>query len=205
MRRLATVVAVLLAMVAAAGAGALIAAHSTARDQPGIGGAGGQSSSPSRSPEPQVERWHGVMESHTSRAYRSGGTCTTDWRAALHFEVDGSGAISGDGSAKLTSGPSCPFVTGQPQIHGYDLRLAGSLTGGRMQLEVSVVRPPKGSGIDYGGFGAVFADTSRKIQLHVQASGGRSSASAHPVFRAFAPDPSVVSLARNRVRLGTAG
>src|SRR5204862_1363454 len=100
------------------------------------------------------ERWQGLMISQTSQAYRSGGTCTTDWRTSLRLTLADGGSISGSGSARLTSGPNCPFVTGQPQLHGFDVKVTGS--SHRSHLELHLTADPHGNGIDYGGFGEVF-------------------------------------------------
>ncbi|MDP9295761.1 MAG: hypothetical protein M3O88_03560 [Actinomycetota bacterium] len=206
MRRLVTVVATLLAMLAAAGVGAFVAAHSTPRDRPGIGGGrsgAAPSPSPSGSGQQGAERWHGVMISRTSRAYRSGGTCTTDWRVLLHFDVDGAGGVSGRGRAHLTSGPNCPFVTGQPQVRSYGLQLAGSRT--KQGIELRVAAQSTGPGIDYGGFGSVFGQSGRTITLPVHkesttALDGRGRA----VLKRVPADATDMSIARNSLRLSAA-
>ncbi len=205
MRRLLTVVGVLLAMLAAAGVGAFVAAHSTARDQPGIGGGGtGAAPSPSSSGSArQPERWHGTMVSRTSRAYRSGGTCTTDWRVLLHFAVDGAGSISGGGRARLTSGPNCPFVTGQPQVRAYAVQLGGSRTKQGIELRVSA--RSSGAGIDYGGFGSVFERPGRAIVLSVPKSTTGPVGSGRSVLRQVPADATDVSIARNSIRVSAAG
>jgi hypothetical protein len=206
-RRLVTVVATLLAMLAAVGVGAFLAAHSTARDQPGIGGAGtGAATSPSPADpagRQAPERWHGVMISRTSRAYRSGGTCTTDWRVLLHFDVDAAGSVSGRGRAQLTSGPNCPFVTGQPQVRSYGVQLAGSRTKQGIQLRVAA--RSTGPGIDYGGFGSVFGQSGRTITLPVlKASTTALTGSGRAVLRHVPADATDISIARNSLRVSAA-
>ena len=197
MRRLALIGGTLFAMIAAAGIGAFAAAHSEARDAPGVGGADGGSPAPVRSGgKPSAQRWHGVMVSRTSRGFRSGGTCTTDWRTSLRFAVDASGSISGSGSAKLASGPNCPFVTGQPQLRRFDVKVGGTGSGGRLLLRLDA--DASGRGIDYGGFDATFGQ-GRTLSVDVHGA----SASGHDVLRAVPADPTDVSIARNSIRLRT--
>jgi hypothetical protein len=194
MRRLTVVGGTLLAMVAAAGVGAFVAAHSTERDAPSVGpptdaSAGGNSH--------RQERWQGVMISRTSRGYRSGGTCATDWKATLRMQVDEHGAIDGSGTAKLTSGPACPFVTGQPQLHRFDLKLEGWTRG--KQYQIRVIAEPDGSGIDYGGFDEAFED-GRTVSLATTAG----AATAHSVARVVPADPTDTAIARTSIRLSPA-
>jgi hypothetical protein len=198
-RRLTVIGGTVLAMVAAAGVGAVIAAHSTERDAPSVGapdgttppsGGGGQ-----RLPQ---QRWTGVMVSRTSRGYRSGGTCTTDWRTTLSLTVDVAGSVSGSGIAELTSGPNCPFVTGQPQLHRFDMKVAGSSNG--KVLDVHLVADPHGNGIDYGGFDEAFQNGRT---FSIAASG--DAASLHRVVRVVPADPTDTAIARSSIRLRQKG
>src|SRR3954462_13572524 len=86
MRRLTLVGGTLLAMVVAAGVGAIIAAHSTERAAPSVGGTTDPQGSASVSKP--TERWTGVMSSDTTRGSRGGGTCWTAWRTSLRLTVD---------------------------------------------------------------------------------------------------------------------
>jgi hypothetical protein len=184
-----------LAMLAAAGVGAFIAAHSTERDAPSVGATDG-SAPPSGggTQKPPQQRWNGVMVSRTTRGYRSGGTCATDWRTTVRLTVDVAGSISGSGTATLTSGPNCPFVTGQPQLHRFDVEVGGS-SNGRV-LDVHLVTDPRGNGIDYGGFDEAF-QSGRTLTLTVS----DGSASAHSVARVVPADPTDTAVARNSIRL----
>ena len=195
MRRLTIVGGTVLAMVAAAGVGAFIAAHSAERDAPSVGvpgdnpapgGSGTQQSRP--------ERWNGVMVSRTSRGYRSGGTCTTNWRTSLRLTVEGTGPVSGSGSATLTSGPNCPFVTGQPQLRRFDVKVGGSSRGNELDLHLTA--EPHGDGIDYGGFDEAFQG-GRTLSVNVSGD----SASLHRVVRVVPADPTDTAIARNSIRL----
>jgi hypothetical protein len=112
----------------------------------------------------------------------------------LHLTVDDAGAIAGGGEAELTSGPDCPFVTGQPQLRRFDVSVSGARRGER--LELSLTASSTGNGIDYGGFGTVFA-SDRTLSAAI--SGG--TASVHHVDRVVPADPTDVSIARNAVRL----
>ncbi len=199
MRRLTVVGGTVLAMVAAAGAGALIAAHSTERDAPSVGAPDGTTppSGGGTQKAPQ-QRWTGVMVSRTSRGYRSGGTCTTDWRTTLSLSVDAAGSVSGNGVAKLTSGPNCPFVTGQPQLRRFDMKVGGSSVGN--VLDVHLTADPHGNGIDYGGFDEAFQN-GRTLSLAVAGN----TASLHRVVRVVPADPTDTAIARNSIRLRQKG
>ena len=195
MRRLTIVGGTLFAMVAAAGVGAFIAAHSTERDAPSVGvpdastspGGGGTQKS-------QPQRWNGVMVSRTSRGYRSGGTCTTNWRTSLRLTVDGAGPVSGSGTAALTSGPNCPFVTGQPQLRRFDIAVGGSSRGNELDLHLAA--QPHGDGIDYGGFDEAFQG-GRTLSMKVSGD----AASLHRVVRVVPADPTDTAIARNSIHL----
>jgi hypothetical protein len=198
-RRLTVVGGTVLAMVAAAGVGAIIAAHSTERDAPSVGAPGGTAPpSGGGTQKAAGQRWAGVMVSRTSRGYRSGGTCTTDWRTTFSLNVDVAGSVSGNGVAKLTSGPDCPFVTGQPQLRRFDMRAAGSRSG--KVLDVHLVADPHGSGIDYGGFDEAFQG-GRTLSIAVSGD----TASLHRVVRIVPADPTDTAVARNSIRLRQKG
>ncbi len=187
-------------MVAAAGVGAYVAAHTTARDQPGVAsGSDAPARSSDRSPRAR-ERWHGALVSRTSRSYRSGGTCSTDWKLPLRLDVGSDDSFSGTATAKLTSGPDCSFVTGQPQLDAFDVRIAGTRTQG--DLEIGLTARPAGTGTDYGGFGEVFSGPGRTITVPIEMSdGGPCCAAKRTVFRAEGSAAALVSLSRNSVRL----
>jgi hypothetical protein len=198
-RRLTVVGGTVLAMVAAAGVGALIAAHSAERDAPSVGAPEGTTPPIGGGTQHSAgQRWSGVMVSRTSRGYRSGGTCTTDWRTTLSLTVDAAGPISGSGVAKLASGPNCPFVTGQPQLHRFDVKVSGSSSG--KVLDVHLVANPHGNGIDYGGFDEAFQDGRT---LSVAVSG--DTASLHRVVRVVPADPTDTTIVRNSLRLRQKG
>jgi len=134
------------------------------------------------------------MVSRTTRGYRSGGTCATDWRTTLRVTVEDLGIVSGTGTARLTSGPDCPFVTGQPQLHRFDVTVRGSSDG--KVLDLHLVADPRGDGIDYGGFDEAFQN-GRTLTLSISGS----SASAHSVARIVPSDPTDTAIARSSIRL----
>jgi hypothetical protein len=193
MRGLTVVGGTLLAMVAAAGVGAFIAAHSTERDAPSVGATTGSQHSASPSVA-ETEHWSGVMTTDTTRGYRSGGTCSTAWRTPLRVAVDPGGAASGDGTAVLTSGPNCPFVTGQPQVRRFDVAVRGQQTGDRLSLRLAATTSR--DGIDYGGFDEAFAE-GRTVTLNVS----NGLATNHDVIRVVPADPTDTAVVRNSIRL----
>jgi hypothetical protein len=192
-RGLTIVGGTLLAMVVAAGVGAVIAAHSAERDAPSVGATteSQHSSSPNVA---AAKHWRGVMSTGTTRGYRSGGTCSTSWRTSLRVAVDPEGSASGDGTASLTSGPDCPFVTGQPQVRRFDVAVHGRETGERLLLRLAAT--PMGDGIDYGGFDDAFAD-GRTITL----TESKGVATNHAVIRVVPTDPTDTAIVRNSIRL----
>jgi hypothetical protein len=138
------------------------------------------------------------MVSRTTRGYRSGGTCSTDWRTTLQVAVAENGSLSGTGTAKLTSGPNCPFVTGQPQLRRFDVRVSGSTAGRPDDLRLTA--EPHGTGIDYGGFDEAFQD-GRTLDLTIS----KESASGHSVIRVVPADPTDTAIVRNSIHLRRKG
>jgi hypothetical protein len=197
-RRLTLVGGTLLAMVLAAGVGAFVAAHSAARDAPSVGAPdAGTPPNDGGTKRTTDQRWVGVMVSRTTRGYRSGGTCSTDWRTTLRVAVAENGSLSGSGTAKLTSGPNCPFVTGQPQLRRFDVKVSGSAAGKAFDLHLTA--EPHGTGIDYGGFDEAF-QKGRTLSLNAEPG----SATAHRVVRVVPADPTDTAIARNSIKLSPA-
>jgi hypothetical protein len=96
------------------------------------------------------------MRSGTLHVYR-GGTCSTDWTGSFRFTLT-SNRASGSGMATLSSGPTCPFPLGQPQIRKYVFQVSGRQQGNTLLLSLSRFAQ-KGLGtIDYGGFALTIAD-----------------------------------------------
>lgn len=165
-RRALTVLAWVLALLAAAGVGAFIAAHTNPL-QPDV-----QTPPPSMTPSasgspsagPTAERWSGIMITGSEHELHSGGACRTDWKTHITFRIDAEGNVSGDGEAARTSaGDPCPFATAQPQIERFVLDVAGRRRGDALVLVISeTAHRPTNAATDLGGFsGTVLAEPLR--------------------------------------------
>jgi hypothetical protein len=102
---------------------------------------------------PGPDRWAGAIVSHTFHDLYVGGSCRSDWRAAVRFEIR-VGKVSGRGVARRTStGAPCAFPVAQVQIRSFRLDVAGSLRGRHLDLRLEEVSSTPSAGADdLGGF-----------------------------------------------------
>jgi hypothetical protein len=158
-RRAVRILAWALALLAAAGVGAFIAAHTNPL-QPAVEAATPVASptpspSPSASAGPTAERWSGTIITSSGHELHYGGTCSTDWKTRVAFAINAKGNVNGDGEARRTSqGDPCPFATAQPQIERFDL-LVGGWREGKHGLVLAITETahrPAGAATDLGGF-----------------------------------------------------
>jgi hypothetical protein len=195
-RRRGGVFLAVLVMVVAFGVGAFVASKAELFPPqveqapppiPGIPGAGAE------------QRWRGTIASATSHDYRSGGTCTTDWRSTFALRVDEGGRVEGDGSAELKAGPDCPpgFPTTQPQILGYGFRVAGRVTGDALRLRLWDFSPTRGA-TEYGGFHLTIAAEAPTIEIPLSRP---DEASAREILSYEGPDGQDASRSRNVIRM----
>jgi hypothetical protein len=171
MPRIARVAIWATAFLAAAGAGAYIAAHSNPFP-PGVEDPGARSVSPSSvSPSPAApDRWVGRLRSSTYHQLYVGGRCATRWRGRVHLTVDRTEVI-GAGNIRLLGQLACDFPVAQVQIDHVVLGIEGRIHGDRIVLILRVRSvEPFASSQDYGGF---LQELPTRLALPVR--GGRAA------------------------------
>jgi hypothetical protein len=162
-RRAVRVVLLLTAMVVAFALGAFVASRAELfPPQVQDGGVVG-TGSPTADPGNGGDRWRGTISSVTTQGYNLG-DCETDWRSSVRLVVEPNGIVRGDGAARLSGKPRCPFVISQPQIEGYAFEVSGRVDGGRLRLELSNFQPTAGI-LDYGGFQATVASVEPTLEI----------------------------------------
>src|SRR5687768_5721708 len=113
MRRVVKVAAWTAAFVAAAGAGALVAANTNpfppGVDRPGEGTGASPQPTTTPSPEPEPERWRATLRSFTFHELYVGGRCVSRWSGVLRFTIDPDGRAQGAGRARLRGDLDCDF------------------------------------------------------------------------------------------------
>jgi hypothetical protein len=137
-----------------------------------------------------TDRWTGSIVSSSYHRLYVGGTCTTDWRTSLAFEAAEDGAVTGTGTARLTSkGDPCPFPVAQLQIVVFRLGVAGTIRGGDVRLLLSEVshRPASGA-TDLGGFQGTVLAGGKTSELLVPLDPKGSAASAKLTITVPGPD-----------------
>jgi hypothetical protein len=147
--------------VAAAGAGAFVAAHTNpfppGVEDPGTAGSG--------SPAAQPQRWLFVMTTHAAHRLRVGGTCRATWRTASALTIDPDGTVAGSGRAALRGRARCPFHTAQVPARGVPVDVRGHVRGTTMVLRISATGPPEPPGsVDLGGFASSLATVTLRIE-----------------------------------------
>jgi hypothetical protein len=134
-----------------AGVGAFIASRSNpfppSVSDPGV--LPSESPSPSK---PELASWSLTMLSQTTRTYRVGGSCTSDWRMRGQIRLTESGHVHGRGVAELLLGARCDFPSAQVQAQSVVVRIVGRRDGDKIDLRFQELgREPVGSQ-DLGGF-----------------------------------------------------
>jgi hypothetical protein len=140
--------------LAAAGIGAIIAAH-TDLFPPDVGRATGTDTpdgSPTADPSAGAAAWTGVIRSTSYHDLYVGGRCTTRWVTRLTFDLADGGAIEGTGIASLDGDRVCTSANAQINVKRIEVTVAGSWDprGFRIRLDPGD-RTPAGT-TDYGGF-----------------------------------------------------
>ena len=96
------------------------------------------------------------MVSNSEHELHVGGTCVSNWKIVVSFEIGANGKVSGEGEAgRTTAGEPCPFPTAQPQIERYGLDVGGRRRGDTLVLVLAETsHRPDAAATDLGGFAA---------------------------------------------------
>jgi hypothetical protein len=102
------------------------------------------------------EVWKGAANITSSAVYPEGGvSCQDGWELDFTFGVSGEGTIEGQGTADLTSGPTCPFPIG-PSLEHYEYRVLGEETEGGFSIRFALETFGPAGGAEYAGFVSMF-------------------------------------------------
>jgi hypothetical protein len=137
------------AFLAAAGAGAYVAAH-TDPFPPGVEDPGERSSS---TPSPVITRWGGTLEAETVHELLAGHSCSTSWRASFSFTIGPADRVLGRGVARLHGPLRCGFPVAQVQAERVAFRVLGRSVQDALLLRFvdPEIKAPAGAG-DFAGF-----------------------------------------------------
>lgn len=152
-----------LVLIACAGTGAFIAAHSNPFE-PEV-----QGPTPSALPTPVVAAsWNVRMKSNSWHQLVVGGRCRSRWHGTLTVTVSDADLVTGLGQARLRDRLTCAFPNAQIQQKVIRLSVLGTLGSGKltMKLRETGGKPPGGH--DYGGF----ANTVLRVTLALPARDG---------------------------------
>ena len=152
----------ILVLVACAGAGALVAAHSNPF-QPEVQGA-----SPSPSANTVVESWTMRIKSNSWHQLFVGGRCRSRWRGTVSVTVSPAGQVNGGGRVRLGGSLACAFPNAQIQEKVVRLSIVGAREAGSLALMIREVGGVPAGAHDYGGF----TNTVLKVKLVLPARDG---------------------------------
>jgi hypothetical protein len=119
------------------------------------------------------EVWTGTANITSSAVYPDGATCLDGWDLAFSFAASSEGTIEGQGTAELTSGPTCPFpINVQPFTH-VEYLIAGEQTAGgfSIRFEPGDVQPSGGQAF-LGGFPPTVWCCGVPVEVAVSGSSG---------------------------------
>lgn len=123
---------------------------------------GATGASPSAEPtgEPVGESWRGTASITSSAAYPEGDTCQDGWELQFTFVASADGTIEGQGTAVLTTPPTCTFpINDVPSFADVEYQVLGySGAGGfslRFALATSGFSADEGGSL--GGFSSIFS------------------------------------------------
>lgn len=102
--------------------------------------------------------WRGSADVSSFVEYPAGSaSCQDGWKVALTFVADAEGTVKGQGTADLTSGPTCTFPVG-PAVQHVEFLVAGKRDATSFSLEFSLdTWSPTGNEAFYAGAPAMWA------------------------------------------------
>jgi hypothetical protein len=155
-------------LIACAGAGAFVAAHSNPFQPEVQGSTPSVSSTPSATPGPVVESWTMRITSNSWHQLVVGGRCRSRWRGTVLVAVTSAGRVQGGGPVRLLGRLRCLFPNAQIQAKTLLLSISGTRKQGRLAFELRDLSSEPAGAHDYGGF----ANTVLKVRLHLHLRDG---------------------------------
>jgi hypothetical protein len=171
------------AFLAAAGIGAVVAAHSNPFP-PGVEDPGVRSSASTptaTSTAAPSQSWVLGLRSETSHELFVGGRCTTRWRGRLVLTVDPLDHLQGSGQARLVGSLACDFPNAQLQVRTIHLDLQGQRYGARFVFRLAERGRVPARARDYGGFTNTLLE--RPLSVSVQEAATRTLSRADDTGR----------------------
>jgi hypothetical protein len=111
-----------------------------------------------RSGEQLPQCWKGTATIASSAVYpEGGGACQDGWGLEFTFVAPAEGTIDGQGTAELTSGPTCPFPVG-PSLQHYGYQVLGEETAGGFSIRFALENFGPAGGAEYAGFTSMFGN-----------------------------------------------
>jgi hypothetical protein len=107
------------------------------------------------------ECWKGSAKITSSAVYpdAASNTCRDGWKVEFAFAASPEGTIDGQGTAELTSGPTCPFpTTGVQSWEHVEFRVLGEETSGGFSLRFALGAWKPADGATLAGFGSMFGN-----------------------------------------------
>lgn len=104
------------------------------------------------------EVWKGTATITSTAVYpEGGGTCRDGWALEFTFAASPEGTIDGQGTADLTSGPTCPFpIDDVPSAGHVEYQVLGEKTAGGFSLRFALAAPGFSNGATLAGFFSIF-------------------------------------------------
>ncbi len=126
---------------------------------PCLVGATGAPPSAEPTGEPVGESWKGTANVTSSAVYpEGGGTCRDGWELEFTFVASPEGTIDGQGTAELTSGPTCPFpINDVPSVAHVEYQVLGEETSGGFSLRFALATSGFAYGATLAGFFSIFS------------------------------------------------
>lgn len=103
------------------------------------------------------EVWKGTANVTSSVVvYTGGGTCRDGWELEFTFVASAEGTIDGQGTAELTSAPTCPFPITSPSWNHVEYQVLGEETAGGFSLPFALGAWEPADGANWAGFSSMF-------------------------------------------------
>jgi hypothetical protein len=119
------------------------------------------------------ECWKGTANVATSSANPLA-SCQDGWELEFTFGVSAEGTIDGQGTAVLTSTPTCNFpIDPVPFIDRHEYQVSGEETAGGFSIRFSGVRKTPANGTEVGGLPSIYAEAgAQPIEIAVSGNTG---------------------------------
>ena len=142
--------------------------------------------------------WKGTAVVTSTAVYpQGGGTCRDGWKLDFAFTESAEGTIDGQGTAELTSGPTCPFpINDVPSAAHVEYQVLGEKTAGGFSIRFALAAPGFSNGATLAGFFSIFdvpASPSGGPPVAIAVSGTSGTGEGTWQYLSEVPPPAVYS------------